>query len=304
MNQDIIDKINRKAEDLNPNVDLAGDVAKKISILNDFIEERRELTIQQIDDILSYLVGFFTTSLDIPLEKGTKLLRALTYNIDHQETDVSKLSYIPSELRDIATLGRLNQARQPVYYGCIYFGEKGDVNVAFSESGAKENDTVNVLRSRITSEVNVYFVGIFDYIHRDNKPRFMPQEMYDTFKKTYEYQEIKYTESVFLAHVLCDAFLSDILRRRDSGNLYKVTSALFPIYSDSQEIDGIIYTSVKSEGDPILAIKTESVDNKLEHEFCDSYLINNDYGYAKYKATNTHRGSISGEIITWTEVST
>ena len=51
-------------------------MANKISILNDFIEERRELSRQQIDEVLSELVGYFITSFHIPLDIGTKLLRA------------------------------------------------------------------------------------------------------------------------------------------------------------------------------------------------------------------------------------
>jgi hypothetical protein len=45
--------------DLNPQGDLAHYVAKKISIVSDFIEGKRELSTQQIDDILSEIVGFF-----------------------------------------------------------------------------------------------------------------------------------------------------------------------------------------------------------------------------------------------------
>jgi len=221
--------------------------------------------------------------------------------VNYQETDVAKLSYISQQFSDRATLGRLNQEKKPVYYGCLYFEEEKAVNVAFSESNAEASNSVNILRSEVFTELKVYFVGIFDYVHRQCRPRFMPPEMFNYFTEVYQYQEEQFSESVFLAYVLCDAFLSDILRRKESGNLYKVTSRLFSIYTSSPEIDGIIYTSVKSEGDPVIALKTEAVDTKLRHVSCDSYRIIHDYGYAKYEASHTHRGSINNNAITWLE---
>ncbi len=294
--------IDDKASDLNPRGDLASYVSKKISILNNFIAGNRILSENNIDEILTEIIGFFTTSLHIPIESGTKFLRARTYKANHLETDVSKLSYIPKKLSDNVTLGRLNQEKQSVYYGCIYFNDNGGINVAFSESNTEVSDSVNILRSTANSDVNLYYVGIYDYVHRQCRPRFMPQKMFDYFKAVYEYQEKMFTESVFLAHLLCDMFLSDILRRKESGNLYKVTSRLFSIFSEGGDIDGVMYTSVKSEGDPVVALKTEAVDNKLDHISCDSYLIIKDYGYAKYNAIRTHNGTISNNSISWLEI--
>ena len=301
-NEEVKSLIDRKAVDLNSKGDLAGYVASKISILNCYIDEKCQLTKKQVGDILSELVGFFTTSLYIPLEPGTKLLRARAYNDIHHEKDVSQLSYISEDDRDKAKLGRLNQEKQPIYYGCIYFSEKGGVNVAFSESNSHVGDTVNVLRSDVTKDINVHYIGIYDHVHRQSKPRFMPTDMFEFYSSVHQYQEQKYTESVFSAHVLCDAFLSDILRRKESGNLYKVTSKLLNIFSDSENIDGIIYTSVKSEGDPVVALKTSTVDSKMSHKLCDCFRITNDYGYAQYRALHTHTGRIQGDnSIVWSE---
>jgi hypothetical protein len=301
LKQEVIKLINDKAADLNPQGDLADYVAKKIIFLNDYIEEKRDLSNQQIDDILSEIVGFFTTSLHIPLEAGTKFLRARAFKANHQEADIAKLSYISKQLSDTVELGRLNQEKQPVYYGCIYFSGKGGVNVAFSEANAEASDTINVLRSKVINDVNVYFVGIYDFVHRQLRPRFMPQKMFDYFTEVHKYQEEQFTDLVFRAHLLCDTFLSDILRRKESNNLYNVTSRLFPIFTENPEINGIIYSSVKSEGDPVIALKTGSVDTKLRHVTCDSYRIINDYGYAKYHAIHTHSGSINNNSVTWTE---
>lgn len=293
--------IDSKAIVLNKQGDLAGYVASKIDLINSYINQKIELNEYQIEDILSELVGFFTTSLHIPLEPGLKLLRARAYKTMHLESNVSQLSYISEEYSDKASIGRLNESGHPVYYGCIYFSGSGGVNVAFSESNSSEGDTVNVLRSELSDEINVYYIGIYDHVRRQSKPRFMPADMFDLFCKVNQYQEQKYTPSVFLAHTLCDAFLSDILRRKENGNLYKVTSKLLNIFTCDDTIDGILYTSVKSEGDPVVALKTSTVDNKMVHKSCDCYRILHDYGYALYKAAHTHTGNVhSDNSVMWT----
>nr|VVV03964.1 hypothetical protein AW0309160_01347 [Aliivibrio wodanis] len=293
--------IDSKAEDLNEQGDLAGYVASKIDLINSYIDQETELSESQIEDMLSGLVGFFTTSLHIPLDPGLKLLRARAYKTMHLESNVSQLSYIAEEYSDKASIGRLNEQGHPVYYGCIYFSGSGGVNVAFSESNSSVGDTVNVLRSELNDAINVYYIGIYDHVRRQSKPRFMPADMFGFFCEVNQYQEQKYTPSVFLAHTLCDAFLSDILRRKENGNLYKVTSKLLNIFTSDDTIDGIIYTSVKSEGDPVVALKTSTVDGKMVHKSCDCYRIDHDYGYALYNAVHTHTGNIhSDNSVMWT----
>lgn len=300
LKEDLKQLIDDKAIELNRqnNGDLAIYIASKISLLNDFIEQKIELSEKDIDEILSELVGHFTTSLHLPLDSGIKFLRARTYNINHLETDISQLSYIKDS--DKARLGRLNSEKQSVYYGCIYFNENNGVNVAFSESNSKVGDTVNILRSTNTEEMKFYYIGIFDHVFRQVKPWFIGDKIFKYFDEVYKYQEKTYNETVFLAHLLCDNFLSDILRRKESGNLYKVTSKLFDIFCNTKDIDGIIYTSVKSEGSPIVAIKTDAVDQKVKHESCDCYRITYDYGYAQYRALHTHKGTLKNkDLIAW-----
>lgn len=301
----VTDLIDAKAVELNSEGDLAAYVSSKILILNDYIDQKRELSEQQVDEILSELAGYFTITLDMPIDAGLKFLRARTYKVVHCEEEVSELSYISEEKREIVGLGRLNKEKQPIYYGCIYFTDTdrlGLENVAFAESNSEVGDTVNILRSKTIKEIKVRFIGIYDYVHRQSNPWFILPKMFEYFKESYKYQEKKYTDNVFMACLLTDAFFADILRRKNSGNLYKVTSKLFEIFSDSKSIDGIIYTSVKSEGDPVIALKPSTVDSKIKHASCDCYRITNDFGYAKYRALHTHTGLINAENkIIWEE---
>ncbi len=299
LDQKLISLIDKKATDLNTKGDVAKDVAVIIERLNDYIDERVDLTDSCIDRDLSTLGSYFLTSLHIPLDPGTKFLRARQFDLGKLERDVTELSYISAAKKHSARQGRFNSKGCPIYYGCIYFGVTGAVNVGFSEINAVSNTSINVLRSVNKTELNVYYIGIYDLVHRDCKPQFMPSEMFDIYKQVYNYQEQKFSSSAFIAHQICDAFFSDILRRKEHGNLYNVTSRLPIFFLEGSEIDGIIYTSVKAEGSPVVALKTKSVHDKFNHISCDAYQIVFDYGYARYQANHTHIGSISGASICW-----
>lgn len=89
---------------------------------------------------------------------------------------------------------------------------------------------------------------------------------------------------------------------KESGNLYKVTLKLLNIFFDSTDIDGIIYVSVKSEGAPVVALKSSTVDANMNHQSCDCYRISNVYGYAQYSVLHTHIGDIqNNNSIVWSE---
>ena len=80
--------------------------------------------------------------------------------------------------------------------------------------------------------------------------------------------------------------------------MYIVTSILASLFLNGDKVDGILYTSVKAEGSPVLAIKVESM-YKIEHESAISFEIQENYGYALYKAKTLYKGQINGEKIAW-----
>jgi len=292
--------INDKAEDLNNQSNIAEHVSGIIDNLNRYIDLKIELDISQLNSYLNDLSKYFTTTLYISLSPGLKLLRARAFKTPHREKKVQELSYISNEKRENASLGRLNLSAEPVYYGCIYFNDVyGGVNVGFSEINATPNQTINILRSEVITKLDVYFIGIYDYIFRETRPYFITEDIFNYFKEIYNFQKCKYSKDVFLAHQLCDTFFSNILRMIEHGNLYKVTSILSKLFLEGNEIDGVVYTSVKAEGSPVVAIKTTSVDSKLSHKKVESFLIQRDYGYSFYKALPNGLGEISGDKIVW-----
>jgi len=301
--------IDEKAKDLNSQENIAECVSCIIRRLNEFIDEDITLKDDEIKSYLDQLIGYFTTTLYLPLLPELKIMRARVFEEAYRASDVNELSYIPEAKKACVTLGRLNLAEEPIYYGCIYFNESwGGVNVALSEVNAKPMQTVNILRSEVTEdkELNVCFIGIYDLIFREAKPYFMTEDVFSYFKDVYGYQQEKYTENVFLAHQLCDAFFLDILRRREHGNLYRVTSRLAGMFLEGDEVDGVVYTSVKAEGSPVIALKTTAVDSKLCHKKAESFLVKKDYGYALYNALLTAGGEInsSESTIVWKKQTT
>lgn len=63
----------------------------------------------------------------------------------------------------------------------------------------------------------------------------------------------------------------------------------------------MIYTSVKAEGSPVIAIKPVSVRSKVSHKKAISFEVQESYGYAMYKANPLYQGVVNGEKINWSQ---
>lgn len=295
-------RIDEKVEDFkltNDSINICKDVSIIIQQLNDFIDKELELSEERVKYLLDYLVGYFTITLDIPIDKGVKILRARKFDEIEKIPcfeDVSKLSYNPKGSK--IKIGRLNKENESIYYGCIYFKDNAGINVAFSEVNALKLEKIKILESKAIQDINLRYIGIFDYIKKQVQPWFISPENYSVFEEVYKYAEKTFDPHIFIAFQLCDAFFSDILRRKESNRLYIVTSILASLFLKGDKVDGILYTSVKAEGSPVLAIKVESM-YKIEHESAISFEIQESYGYALYKAKTLDKGQINGEKIAW-----
>lgn len=296
--------IKAKAEEMNPNaLHCCNSVSIITKQLNDYIDGKINLDKERIASLLDHLVGYYTITLDIPLDNGLKILRAVKFNNLEKKpcfSELSRLSYIPQNSKITPSIGRLNKHGKSIFYGCVYFNDNfGGYNVAFSEVNALKNEKINILKSETIAEIKVNYVGIYDYIKRESKPYFLSEEMYSYFKAVYEYEETTFDKYVFVAFQLCDAFFSDILRRKESDRLYLVTSILASHFLEGDRVDGLIYTSVKAEGSPVIAIKPASVDSKISHKKAVSFEIQENYGYAMYRANPLYQGVVNGNKIDW-----
>jgi len=279
-------------------------VSRIIKQLQGFIDEEIELSKKRIEVLLDELVGFYTITLDIPLDSGTHIVRAVKFEEKESVIPcyeyVSRLSHIPSEESYKSKVGRLNKEKEVIFYGCLSDGKKQGISVAFAEIKVLEGELINVLKSITKEKIKVNYIGVFDHYKRGVPP---PFEVHPNFELAYKYQESKFDNHLMIAYQLCDAFFSDILRTKKYGRLYEVTSVLASLFLEGRDsIDGIIYSSVQSEGDPVIALKTSTVTNKVEHIEAMSMVIEKDYGYAIYDAPTLFHGQIVNEKIKWTKV--
>ncbi len=301
--------IDKKAHEMNSNsLYHLEEISKYIKQLNLYIDGILQLSSSELESKLEYLVGFFTITLEHPIDAGLKFLRAVKYQEEIDTTfpcyeEVSRLSYIPKDSSITPNIGRLNKQGDSIYYGCIFFNDKfGGYNVAFSEVNALEYDRINILKSTTTQGLMLNLIGFMDYIFRESKPYFISDDTYEYYKKMYEYMEAKFDPNLFVAFQLCDAFFADILNSKESGKLYDITSVLASIFLDGERSDGLLYASVQAKGSPVVALKTSAIDNKVKHQSAECFEIIKYYGYAKYHAKQICTGTIEKNNISWKRV--
>jgi len=286
--------IDKKArEDASGILPKVGDMIRE---LNEHIEGEVSLSENKIREYLAYLIGHVTLTEYISMGKQT-ILRARLI-IEENIFCTSQLSYVPKEK---AKSGRLNQEKESIFYGCLCWSQRDGINVAFSETKANSGDTVYLLRSQIKSyeRLDVVYVGIYNYILKNSKPAFLSDDMYQHFCAVYEYQRKKFSRDLFMAFQLCDSFLSDIMSKKYNDNaLYEITSTLGSLFLEDH--DGILYTSVEERGYPLIALKPEIVDKKLQHLEVQEFKVTENYGYCIYRANNVRTShNLLDKKINW-----
>ena len=271
-------------------------ISSSIKDLNCFINGTVELSELHIENILTNFVQY-GIYLDIPLEKDTTILRAVRYTDKDISkpyyVEVSRLSYIPKNSTAIPKVGRMNKDKIAMFYGCIS-NEINDVNVAFSEIDSLPYEYINVLHSTVHTEIKVRYIGILDYYKRGIEPPFKVNPL---FENMWEYYKETYNEMSLTAVGLVDTFFSDILKRKNYGRLYTVTSILASIIIEDKTTDGLIYPSIKAEGSPNVVLKPLAVKTKITYKECLCFHINENFGYAVYNATIKFNGKIKDNKI-------
>lgn len=314
MNMNTNDYIDNVAKELNSKAsECLNNVSAITKQLNSFIDGNLEISDKGIEERLDYLIANFTITLDLPIPIDLHIIRARKFEEGKDEKpcfeDVSKLSYPPESF---APLGRCNKKGKSIFYACVCVNKSAcRNNVAFSEVNALAGERINLLESKSTKIINLRYVGIWNHVVRNVKPYFLHEEQWKAYHDAYTRMEVKFHKDLLGAYYLCDAFFADILRRKGSERLYKVTSTLTAMYLEGTEADGILYkadgilyTSVKSEGSPVVALSTEAVDAKLVHISTESCEVLKDYGYAQYSTKILYKGSIEeGDTnITWYKI--
>ena len=184
--------IDSKLKDISINpLDECKYISSATKDLNCFIEGSLELSHKNIEITLINFIQY-GVYLDIPLEKGTTILRAVRYsgksiNKPYYKK-LDRLSYIKKSSKVIPSIGRMNKEKTSMYYGCLSTDIKS-VNVAFSEVNTLNYEHINILKSTINKEIKVRYIGILDYYRRGIAPPFkvhpLFKDMWEYYKKTY-----------------------------------------------------------------------------------------------------------------------
>lgn len=271
-----------------------------ISQLNGHINGTCELTKHEIESKVDYLAGCMTITLEHPINELEFLRVRLCEGQNF--TNVDELSYIKKTSCTFPKAGRLNLTSQALYYSSLAVKQDDTaLRVVLAEAQAKQLDHLNVLRSHQVSGTDLYLriIGIWDQVRRNEKPYYLSQDTFDYLTEVRKYMAKKFSLELLLAYELTDRFFADILSREASERLYQVTSTLSNVFL-TEKCDGVLYSSVKAKGEPVVALKPQVVDDKLEHQFATEVFIEKSFGYEFYQfktlAKTSSIGRKSGKL--------
>lgn len=271
-----------------------------ISQLNGHINGTCELTKHEIMSKVDYLAGCMTITLDQPINK-LEFLRVRLCEAQNF-TNVDDLSYIKKTSSTFPKAGRLNLTGQALFYASVAVKQDDTaLRVVLSEAQAKQLDNLNVMRSHQVSGTDLYLriIGIWDQVRRNEKPYYLSQGTFDYYTEARKYMAKQFSRELLFAYELTDRFFADILSREGNERLYQVTSALSNVFL-TEKCDGVLYSSVKAKGEPVVALKPQVVDDKLEHQFATEVLIDKSFGYEYYQfrtlAKTSSIGKQSGKL--------
>lgn len=271
-----------------------------ISQLNEHINGTCELKKHEIESKIDYLAGSMTITLDHPISELEFLRVRLCEGQNF--TNVDDLSYIKKTSCTFPKAGRLNFSGQALFYASIAVKQDDTaLRVVLSEAQAKQFDRLNVLRSHQVNGTDLYLriIGIWEQVRRNEKPYYLNQLTFDYYTKARKYMAKQFSRELLFAYELTDRFFADILSREGNERLYQVTSALSNVFL-TEKCDGVLYSSVKAKGEPVVALKPQVVDDKLEHQFVIEVLIDKSFGYEYYQyrtlAQTSSIGKKSGKL--------
>lgn len=280
-----------------------------IKQLNDFIDDKIELSENKVFILLKDLYSNHSLHLTYELEKNIYLRRARKYeeknvnNLSYCFSKTDELSIIPDKKRDIVGIGRLNKEKQPIYYGCLSEKSFNNYDVALAEVDAMECDYINFLDSIATEYLNVVRIGTFDLFMRGQRLYHWIDSYNLELFKFFKCGCNKINNPYLLeSHQLCSAFFADILSRKNHKNLYKVTSTLANIIFENDHTDAIIYESVQVKGAPVIAIKPEALCKKVEHKRVASVKIVKNLGYGIYHVADIKEGTVEANQLCWEKI--
>lgn len=189
-----------------------------------------------------------------------------------------------------------------MFYACKD-DSPNSIGAVLSEVKARPGEVFNVLISethetaeQLESDLVVIPLGIFDYYRRGVPD---PFGLHSEYLGCYEYLRKHIDPEGMLAMQLADAFICDLLKRREVEGLYTVTSALSKELCSIPMIDGILYPSTQFDSYPNIVLKPSAVDKKLEHKSATSVRVLESYGYGIFRTEELAKGTVKNGQLLW-----
>ncbi len=248
--------------------------------LNEHINGTCSLTNNEIETKVSYLAECLTITLDKAMQE-LEFLRARLCEGDKFEY-VKQLSYIKDTTESFPSMGRLNQTGQSLFYAALAVKQDDTaLRVVLSEAGSKELDHFNVIRfhQKNNCDLNLRIIGLWDHVRRNDRPYYLSKNIFDYYRNAKEYMDKKFDPRLLSAYELTDRFFANILSTKGTEALYQVTSAISSVFLDGDSCEGILYSSVEAKGEPVVALKPEAVNDKLDHQFVGDIEVEKCFGY-------------------------
>ncbi len=308
--QYIINRTSITKEVSNKELNEASEIIKQ---LNAFIDGHLELSHNGIDRRVERLVKHFTINLIYELNSEIAFRRARKFEEENSKVpfcfdNLQDLSYIPDSLKDKIPIGRLNKKEESIFYATIHYKEKEEqfFDTDISEINGNKFEYINILDSIPTKRLNVIYIGVFDYFVRNKRlPALIDNDLKEEFSKVFLDFENKCRDKglsyLYQSYIICSAFFEDVMRREGSDKLYMVTSAIGSRLLKDNNVDGIVYESVKVTDEPSIAIKPCAVKHHLEHKEALCCKIENNFGYGLYNVTLINKCEIVHDKLDWKE---
>lgn len=199
----------------------------------------------------------FTTLVDIHFE-NFELVRSRSTQRGLDFEHVRQMMYPPAQR---VKLGRCNFERQPILYG------SSNVETSFLEIGFSEQESCAVIaqfRLKHGSKLTLRPIGELDHYRRYRRSRLgtpgAAEQLDQLLGNLDHYGQI--------AHWYVDAYFADFFSRIRNDNyernLYEVTSRIANAFLMDENVDGLIYPSVKHAGGLNFAIKPNVFDERFE----------------------------------------
>ena len=300
---------NRTSINIEESLEELIEVSSLIKQLNGFIDNKLELSSKEIENKIKRLISHFTINLVYKLDSKIALRRARKFTTEKTSIpfcfdNLEDMLYVPESKKSIIPLGRFNKKEESIYYASIFFKEDENeecfFETAISEINGIELDYINILDSIPTKHLEVVYIGVFDQLARDKQlPKWIDKYYYETYLQFKEKCLEKDNRYLFESYLLSNAFFADIIQREGHERLYKVTSIISSILLAYDNVDAIVYESVKVKNSPAIAIKPKVVDSCLVHKEVSSIRINENLGYGMYYAEPINECIIDNNNLVW-----